>query len=100
MQRSCLALRSLAKGVVKTAPAQLGATGLRAASATQFRHFTSSTAVRAEADNRLCKDELDKPSQKVLSIADDIISLNLLEINQFLRYLQVRCKAVLAEKWA
>jgi hypothetical protein len=57
---------------------------------TQARHFTRTTASHAEADNRLCKDEVDKPSQKVLDLSDEIVSLNLLEINQFLRYLQVR----------
>lgn len=55
------------------------------------RAFTQSTFYRAEdkTETRLCNDVLETPSPKVLNLADEVVALNLLEINQLMRYLQV-----------
>mmetsp|Transcript_7528 Transcript_7528/g.15203 ORF Transcript_7528/g.15203 Transcript_7528/m.15203 type:complete len:197 (-) Transcript_7528:6-596(-) len=62
----------------------------KASTSIAFRNFVTSRPVYSASDNRLCKDELDSPSPKVLNLADEVISLNLLEINQLMRYLQKR----------
>lgn len=92
MRRSLSVLGTLStSGVRHSALGSVCASSLKrnVAFKVQFRQFTRSSAAEANSESRLCTDELDKPSQKVLDIADEIVSLNLLEINQFLRYLQV-----------
>jgi hypothetical protein len=67
----------------------LSSSSLQRIAVSQNRCFVSSRSALS-ADTRLCKDELEAPSKKVLSLADEVVALNLLEINQLMRYLQVR----------
>lgn len=63
-------------------------------SCTQVRTFRFSSYVSAEGDPdevKRCTTEVGKPSARILRIADDVLALDLLEINQLLRNVQVGC---------
>ena len=55
----------------------------------QYRSFTSSNSIRAEPDFVCTTDINQPPSEKVNRLADEVLALDFLEMNQLMRYLQV-----------
>lgn len=55
----------------------------------QYRSFTSSNYVRSEPDFVCTTDINQPPAEKINRLADEVLALDFLEMNQLMRYLQV-----------
>jgi len=77
---------SVAKAAPMVAPFERSVTHF---TSSQYRSFTSSKPIKAEADFVCTTDINQPPSEKVDRLADEVLSLDFLEMNQLMRYLQV-----------
>lgn len=83
---SCTGART---SVAKFAPVTAVTEVALPASRFQYRTFTSTNSVRSEPDF-VCTTDINKPpSEKIDRLADEVLALNFLEMNQLMRYLQV-----------